>query len=65
MHLLTRPQLNAAVTGPVHAAAKLGGKLGLGVVRLKVITAASSASAACRSETKNKHSLIQTHAPPL
>lgn len=66
MHLLTRPQLNAAVAGPVHAAAKLGGKLGLGgVVRLKVITAASSASAACRSETKNKHSLIQTHAPPL
>lgn len=30
MDLLTRPQLNAAVTGPVHAAAKLGGKLGLG-----------------------------------
>lgn len=28
MHLLTRPQLNAAVAGPVHAAAKLGGKRG-------------------------------------
>lgn len=61
-------QLNAAVAGPVHAAAKLGGKRGGRGgegVRLKVITAASSASAACRSETKNKHSLIQTHAPPL
>lgn len=42
-----------------------GGAGGRWVVQLKVITAASSASAACRGETKNKRWLIQMHAPPL